>query len=70
MQATERLMRLADFIQQNMEPILVDWEAFARTVWPRPDTDPAQGPRAGTMFTKVSWTQKEDCHASIDHRNP
>ena len=27
-------MRLADFILENIEPILVEWEAFARTVWP------------------------------------
>lgn len=27
-------MRLADFILGNLEPILADWEAFARTVWP------------------------------------
>ena len=24
-------MRLADFIAANLEPILADWEAFART---------------------------------------
>jgi signal transduction histidine kinase len=27
-------MRLADFIVANMEPILADWEAFARSIWP------------------------------------
>ena len=27
-------MRLADFIRANVEPILVEWVAFARTIWP------------------------------------
>jgi signal transduction histidine kinase/CheY-like chemotaxis protein len=27
-------MRLADFILANVEPILVEWEAFARSIWP------------------------------------
>ena len=26
-------MRLADFILANIEPILAEWEAFARGVW-------------------------------------
>jgi signal transduction histidine kinase len=34
-------MRLADFILQNVEPILVEWEAFARTIWPGEETTPA-----------------------------
>lgn len=29
-------MRLPDFILANLEPILVEWEAFARRVWPDP----------------------------------
>jgi signal transduction histidine kinase len=33
-------MRLADFILANVEPILVDWEAFARSIWPGDETDP------------------------------
>jgi len=32
-------MRLADFILKNVEPILVEWEAFARTVWPEGKVD-------------------------------
>ncbi len=28
-------VRLADFISANVEPILVEWESFARGVWPR-----------------------------------
>lgn len=27
-------MRLADFILANVEPIVAEWEAFARTIWP------------------------------------
>jgi signal transduction histidine kinase len=34
-------MRLADFITANLEPILVEWEAFAREIWPGAPTDPA-----------------------------
>lgn len=34
-------MRLADFILANIEPILADWETFARTVWPVKEVDPA-----------------------------
>ena len=33
-------MRLADFILANIEPILVEWEAFARSIWPGRQTDP------------------------------
>lgn len=36
-------MRLADFILANIEPILIEWEAFARQIWPGAVTslDPA-----------------------------
>ncbi|HEX4055041.1 MAG TPA: ATP-binding protein [Tepidisphaeraceae bacterium] len=34
-------MRLADFILENVEPILVEWEVFARGIWPGAATDPA-----------------------------
>lgn len=27
-------MRLADFISANVEPILAEWESFARSIWP------------------------------------
>src|SRR3954451_10624471 len=33
-------MRLADFILANVEPILAEWEAFARGIWPGALTDP------------------------------
>ena len=36
-------MRLADFILANVEPILAEWESFARGIWPRGATaDPAE----------------------------
>jgi signal transduction histidine kinase/ActR/RegA family two-component response regulator len=34
-------MRLADFILENIEPILAEWEVFARSIWPGAATDPA-----------------------------
>lgn len=34
-------MRLADFILANIEPILAEWEVFARRIWPGAATDPA-----------------------------
>src|SRR5688572_15212669 len=30
----QSIMRLPDFIIANIEPILVQWEAFARSIWP------------------------------------
>lgn len=38
-------MRLADFIVQNMEPILVEWEAFAATLLPAARSMDAHGLR-------------------------
>jgi signal transduction histidine kinase len=36
-------MRLADFILANVEPILVEWESFARSIWPNAATvEPAE----------------------------
>ena len=34
-------MRLPDFILANTEPILAEWEVFARSIWPGAATDPA-----------------------------
>jgi PAS domain S-box-containing protein len=34
-------MRLANFILANIEPILMEWETFARSIWPNSPTDPA-----------------------------
>jgi hypothetical protein len=36
-------VRLADFILANVEPILVEWDSFARGIWPKGATaDPAE----------------------------
>lgn len=32
-------MRLADFINANVEPILAEWDVFARSVWPKIPAD-------------------------------
>jgi signal transduction histidine kinase len=62
-------MRLADFILGNIEPILSEWEAFARTVWPGPATDPRElrdhaadilRATAGDMKSAQSATQQSD----------
>jgi len=34
-------LRLADFILANFEPILAEWEVFARHIWPGAAVDPA-----------------------------
>src|ERR1043165_3950735 len=34
-------MRLADFILANIEPILMEWEEFARLIWPGAESDPS-----------------------------
>ena len=36
-------MRLADFIEAHVEPILAEWEMFARSIWPSPNqAEPAE----------------------------
>src|SRR3954452_13225909 len=39
-------MRLADFILANIEHILAEWEAFARSVWPAAGAAGPAGPAA------------------------
>lgn len=52
-------MRLADFILGNMEPILVEWEAFARTVWPGAETDPRElRDHAADILRATAWDMK------------
>ena len=49
-------MRLADFILGNIEPILVEWEAFARTVWPGAETDPRElRDHAADILRAAAW---------------
>jgi len=38
------LMRLREFVSENMEAILVAWEDFARDIWPIALTDPQNDP--------------------------
>src|SRR3954468_16408236 len=52
-------MRLADFILANVEPILAEWEAFARTVWPGPETDPSElRDHAADILRATAWDMK------------
>jgi signal transduction histidine kinase len=52
-------MRLADFILGNIEPILVEWEAFARSVWPGPDRDPSElRDHAADILRATAWDMR------------
>ncbi len=64
-------MRLADFILGNMEPILVEWEIFARSVWPQATSDPRKLRdhaedilRATASDMKSAQTAAEQCDKS------
>jgi signal transduction histidine kinase len=49
-------MRLAEFILANVEPILVEWEAFARDVWPGVQTDPRElRDHAADILRATAW---------------
>ena len=53
-------MRLAEFILQNIEPILVEWEGFARRVWPGgATTDPRElRDHAADILRATAWDMK------------
>ena len=52
-------MRLADFILGNIEPILAEWEAFARTVWPGAATDPRElRDHAADILRATAWDMR------------
>src|SRR4051812_8176072 len=52
-------MRLAEFILENVEPILAEWEAFARSVWPGPGTDPVElRDHAKDILQATAWDMK------------
>ena len=55
-------MRLADFILANVEPILAEWESFARGIWPRGATaDPAElRNEAGDILRATAVDMKSD----------
>lgn len=49
-------MRLADFILGNIEPILVEWEAFARAIWPGPESEPSElRDHAADILRATAW---------------
>ena len=52
-------MRLADFILGNIEPILVEWEDFARSVGPGAETDPRElRDHAADILRATAWDMK------------
>jgi signal transduction histidine kinase len=52
-------MRLADFILANIEPILVEWEAFARGIWPGAKRDPVElRDHAKDILRATAWDMK------------
>src|SRR3954464_11265969 len=52
-------MRLADFILENVEPSLVEWEAFARSVWPGAERDPRElRDHAADILRATAWDMK------------
>ena len=58
-------MRLADFILANLEPILVEWEAFACGIWPGPERDPGElRDHAADILRATAWDMKSAQTAS------
>src|SRR4051812_2634318 len=54
-----RPMRLAEFILENIEAILVEWEAFARSVWPGAERDPRElRDHAADILRATAWDMK------------
>jgi PAS domain S-box-containing protein len=69
-------MRLADFILTNIEPILMEWEVFARGIWPHTVTSPAtlrddaeQMLRAAAIDMKGDQTDTEQSDKSKGRGN-
>ena len=69
-------MRLADFIQGNREPILAEWEAFARSCAPasgamdvRALRDHANATQAMLLYMQDTWDylkKQEEVTAALD----
>jgi PAS domain S-box-containing protein len=64
-------MPLAEFILANMEPILMEWENFARSIWPNRATDPTtlrndaeEMLRATVIDMRGDQTDEEQCEKS------
>ncbi len=52
-------MRLAEFILNNIEPILAEWESFARGIWPGAATDPLTlRDHARDILRATAWDMK------------
>ncbi len=65
-------MRLPDFILANLEPIVEEWESFARSIWPGPTASPlilrdhaADMLRAVAMDMKSSQTESQQADKSM-----
>lgn len=58
-------MRLPDFILANIEPILEEWETFARSIWPGPAASAlVLRDHAAEMLVAVAWDMKASQTAS------
>jgi signal transduction histidine kinase len=58
-------MRLADFILGNIEPILVQWDKFARSIWPRAEASPVHlRDHAEAMLRSIASDMISDQSAS------
>ena len=59
-------MRLADFVVENVEPILVEWESFARGIWPNgasADPTEARDDAEGILRATVADMQSDQTGA-------
>jgi signal transduction histidine kinase len=69
----ERLLRLADFILANVEPILMEWEAFARSIWPdalsSPATDPGMLRDHAEQILRATVTDMKSDQSSVEQSN-
>ena len=55
-------MRLTDFIDANVEPILAEWEVFARSIWPNsPGIQSSIRPLCGMMLKTFSAPRFRTC---------
>jgi hypothetical protein len=63
-------LRLADFILANVEPILMEWEVFARSIWPdtlsNPATDPAMLRDHAEQILRATVTDMKSAQSSVE----
>jgi signal transduction histidine kinase/ActR/RegA family two-component response regulator len=66
-------LRLADFILANVEPILMEWEVFARSIWPdtlsNPATDPARLRDHAEQILLATVTDMQSDQSSVEQSN-